>query len=329
MKKERKMILFLLLFLIYNYTEACPFYILFSERTNYTNFTGGMQDAITYAMPLHICEASVILEEETVPEIDGDLEVIGDTDEAGLGVYLNVLGNSQNPVFLLSGNADVSFRNLRIIFNHTLFKITENSELTLNTLKMMQGEVAIHSDPGVSNPDPIFFSEIDFVGLQYGVLLRSGKFYCKSCRFMFVSQSGIAMSTSDLTRLEIPRIQFQDVLTPIGVQATVDGEVSRLSLSSSFLLEQEVGDCHSYKEVCGVTQSASPTPVFGLGVGTGSNKNNSGIVNMWIEIAVLIVLCVLVILWVISFVGPNKINDSPNANSLNNQIYANVKYESF
>jgi len=324
-------------------TYACP-YILVNKtslkQTNYTNFTLAIYTACNTSFDLLICDGSSLNSTDVTPfRLNCNFNVYGITDENNTGAYLNTSAatgafSTTQPIFLLYGNAMVSFNNLQILFSNLLFGVTQNAVLSMQNVSTQFGQVAITLAPSTTNSIPFFGVAVVFqftqIAIQFSPASSQNSLVCYYCQFLGNKKAGIAMtsgigvgSNGGLTQIDTFYPAFLDTNIPYGLlgQASYGGPytINAIPIPEIYALDHHlvVGISYNCPQVT-PTQSKSPTPIYegfapnsNNGNGGGGNNDTCGTTCI-ISIVMFVVLLLVGIALYIQYVGKSKLDKSPN-----------------
>lgn len=251
------------------------FYILNPNAVNFTNFTMGLQAALSTGLPLRVRNNAIIFENETIPTITTPLTIIGDT--VGLiSAYLFIQPN-QSPLFQITNSGDLFVRNLQIIFNNTLFNTQLNGLLRLSHVNLWQGTIGI-SIQNVAGPSNGLVADMyQCMNLRICILyLTTGSSVnCTNCRFMNELYTGVSVTSttsSALTGINIFNSNWINLQWYITVQPQPNAVPIQYPLPSNWGFINNNVITLTFKQNCAEpTPSPSPLPFGGGGGSSGGS----------------------------------------------------------
>lgn len=248
---------------------SSSWYLLNPGIYNYSNYSTIAIAAGALGLPIHVRDGAVIYSNETVAPVTGTLSIIGDLD--GLIAAFLTIETPQNPVFVLSGAAELLVRDLQISFNGTLFNTNQNSLLRLEGINMWIGTIGVSVQntpgPGVG----LVANRLQCMNLATCLLyLTTGaSFNCSDCRFMNPRTSAVSVSSTTASA-----ISGLNIIGSVWVnsQFFITVQSSPLAVPVQYILPSNWGylynniNTRTYAQDCvQPTQSPSPSPVFGGG----------------------------------------------------------------
>jgi len=265
--------------------SACPYALLtLSGRTNYTNISSAIAAApLANTTALLVCPLGIIASQEILPPITFPLTIIGTDDAGGLAPYVHVLAPGQKRFTFVVDTGGVLFlSNVRFIFdtNTTLFSIINDGFVSMNDTVLEGdanggGSVALNITATSLTQLAFAGDSVTFLNLAVGVVLRRGYYSCKNCHYITMLTTAIAMSNTDLSRLQIVYNVFTNCAVEIAYQPLVNGQVSRTTITDNFILNNQIVNCYNYPANF-VTPSQSFTPNLALGNGVGGGTTGGG-----------------------------------------------------
>ena len=306
--------LFILLVIVWD-ARGCPFYCG-TPRANYTTFQLTQLGCLPL-YPIHVCDGAVIEASDVVSPFVSNAAVIGDTVNVAAGgtqaALLTVMIVSSNPVFQVTGTAMVSFTNLMIVFNTTLFGVVDSGFLQLSYVNIYFGTVAVVVNLGTSLTTGVGFSGqfVQFASVGVAIYQDIGPIVCTGCIFNQPRLSAVSIqSPLYFNTIDITFSFWLDVPVYIYVQSAPDSPtVTPLaSIPNNWGRIHNDFELPTYEPTCIVpSPSPSPTPLggglagFGLptpapvgsGVGCHCDEGNEGV--KWVKIVWLVLAVAILV----------------------------------
>lgn len=314
------------------HVSACPFFTIVNTTTryNYTNATMAFNTACNSTGNVGVCDGAFLNTTDNVPFVFSTctLNVFGVTDVNGTGAYLNTSAangafSANSPVFMVTGTARVTFTNLRILFSNFLFGVAQSGQLNLTAVETFFGQTAVTVAPLSTNIRP--FVGIDFVvnfglyGIVFSPISTNTLITCSHCWFQQVTKAGIAFTAGGLGQLDVKYLVFLNTLVPfgrIGQQSYGNAAttVTNIQIPQDFALNTIISNGNSYNcPQVTETVSPSPTPIFGVAVGSGTQASSNAPTcdtNCIILSFILAVLVVIALLLCVARSGDARLDKS-------------------
>lgn len=263
--------------------RGCPFYELAPARTNYTTFTDALAAAEVSMLPIMVCDNAQLGENETAPVITTALTIVGEVT-GSKKAYFNIENTAAAAAFTLTGDIDVTVRNVQFVFLNTLFLVQDSALLTLERVTMWSGLRAVHLATDGSADSGVFMDHAQFYAVGTAVLIESGPVTCLDCRLAALRDAGF-LTRTDFSEVFTRDNQFGDVLLPFALQSAPGADIFTVALSDEFVQDADFMNGRTYPDDC-------PTTAFG-GSGTSGGGGGEGFTTANIILIVLLALAVL------------------------------------
>jgi hypothetical protein len=165
--------------------RACPWYTI-TPAANYTNLTSAVAICASAGCPIYACNNATIGAAETFM-FTTNIAIVGAPAGASGAPIITCLTAALTPVFTLISGAEVSFANLQIAFNNSLFLVQGSSTLLLNQVDMWLGNVAVTvqtpNSPGSGSTlgTGLIGEFVGFFSVGIAIYQLTGPVQCTAC----------------------------------------------------------------------------------------------------------------------------------------------------
>lgn len=252
---------------------ACPFYqeipTNISSTTNYTTLDDAIGAACVNFYIVYVCDQASVAENETIRPITCPLHIMGTTPVGTVMSYLTIenTNSSDVVVFLINATngAAVVFENINIVFDHTLFSVVGESQLTLYNMRCWGGYKCVEVNTVTTSalPAGLFADTAKFYDNVYAIFHASGYVRCHHCTFYnSITGAIITNNTSPNPWIYVTLYDWDtpNVLFPLGIQYVVDGPIASTALSPTYADQTNYRNTQTYVPASSFGSSATCAP---------------------------------------------------------------------
>lgn len=232
-----------ILFMLISASTACRFYFNTAPtQTFISNETAAFLYAMEYQLTMHVCQATIISNQSSIPPIDRNIDIKGDVDPVtGEISFLTIEYESNRALFVITQSAVITITNLQIIaINSTIFLVRESSQLRLSNVTMYYAFMCIYvSGSSPSARDEGFEgSNVWFENVGYALVRERGFFSCRNCHLIAPRNAGfvsIQERGTPLTNILLFAIEFKSRSQPLlAYQSSISSIINPLNVTAEF-----------------------------------------------------------------------------------------------